>query len=300
MIKNGDDVSFKQNLTLKQINATYDLYQPDVVNKVANHAINDVCLTGYLNKTQLQKELDILASVNSHAHQLSIGIDEAGRGPLLGGVMVAGVLLPSVLSGELTGLSIDAQFIKSPLAGIKDSKKLSEKRRQQYVKAIKNTAIGYVLVDVPAAVIDAINILQASLLGMQLAGDALLKLLANHIHQAIESVQVEILIDGNQLPPLMMHDKSRWQRWLYDEGWQASQIYPQAVIKGDDLYSSISAASILAKVNRDEQMQQLAKRYPNYLIDKHKGYATKTHLLAIAEHGVLPEHRRSFAPINKL
>ncbi|OOS21997.1 ribonuclease HII [Moraxella lincolnii] len=247
-----------------------------------------------------------------NTHTLSIGIDEAGRGPLLGGVMVSAVLLPTILSGTFVQLSDDINFKSSPLAGLNDSKKLTAKRREQYAQAIQDTAIGYVLVDVPAVVIDGINVLQASLLAMQLASDTMLKQISAGVYDVygygdgggvgdksiIKRLQIKPLVDGNRLPSLMMADHHHlWQPLIQTYDWSVSQLCPQAIIKGDMLHSSIAAASILAKVSRDKQMLVLAKRYPQYLIDKHKGYPTQAHLLAIAEHGILPEHRRSFAPI---
>lgn len=313
-----------KRLSLEQVNTMYGLYAPDKLAKIdqADTTAN-IRITAYCHSKRLQAELDSIASHpdgdpnNNRPHTLSIGIDEAGRGPLLGGVMVSAVLLPSGLSGEFAQLSGDDNFNSSALAGINDSKKLTTKRREQYAQAIQDIAIGHVLVDVPAAVIDAINILQASLLGMQLANDTLLKQLsgdirASHGNKTLKQIQITCLVDGNRLPPLMMignpqspppdstHSplhKHPWQHLMQSYGWSASQLCPQAIIKGDGLYSSIAAASILAKVSRDEEMLTLAKRYPHYLIDKHKGYPTQAHLHAIAKHGVLPEHRRSFAPI---
>lgn len=316
-----------KHLRLEQVNAMYGLYAPDKLAKTVTKidqtdTTANIHITACCYPKRLQAELDSITSHpdNSHSdnrpHMLSIGIDEAGRGPLLGGVMVSAVLLPSALSGEFAQLSDDDNFKSSVLAGINDSKKLTAKRREQYAQAIQDIAIGHVLVDVPAAVIDTINILQASLLGMQLANDTLLNqisdgICASHDNTILKQIQIKPLVDGNRLPPLMMADSHHnnidrktynqtWQQLLQTYGWLASQLCPQAIIRGDALHSSIAAASILAKVHRDQQMLELAKRYPHYLIDKHKGYPTQAHLLAIAEHGVLPEHRRSFAPIKKL
>lgn len=322
-----DPLITDERLTFEQVNAIYGLYTADMVNNITHVAseyeTDRISITGYLYPNRLQKELNSPQSSfidgkspnMPNTHTLSIGIDEAGRGPLLGGVMVSAVLLPTILSGTFVQLSDDINFKSSPLAGLNDSKKLTAKRREQYAQAIQDTAIGYVLVDVPAVVIDGINVLQASLLAMQLASDTMLKQISAGIYDVygydgdggvgdksiIKRLQIKPLVDGNRLPSLMMADHHHlWQPLIQTYDWSVSQLCPQAIIKGDMLHSSIAAASILAKVSRDKQMLVLAKRYPQYLIDKHKGYPTQAHLLAIAEHGILPEHRRSFAPIKSL
>ena len=322
-----DPLITDERLTFEQVNAIYGLYTADMVNSITHVAseyeTDRISITGYLYPNRLQKELnrpkssfiDGKSPNMPNTHTLSIGIDEAGRGPLLGGVMVSAVLLPTILSGTFVQLSDDINFKSSPLAGLNDSKKLTAKRREQYAQAIQDTAIGYVLVDVPAVVIDGINVLQASLLAMQLASDTMLKQISAGIYDVygydgdggvgdksiIKRLQIKPLVDGNRLPSLMMTDHHHlWQPLIQTYDWSVSQLCPQAIIKGDMLHSSIAAASILAKVSRDKQMLVLAKRYPQYLIDKHKGYPTQAHLLAIAEHGILPEHRRSFAPIKSL
>lgn len=324
-----DPLITDERLTFEQVNAIYGLYTADMVNSITHVAseyeTDRISITGYLYPNRLQKELnrpkssfiDGKSPNMPNTHTLSIGIDEAGRGPLLGGVMVSAVLLPTTLSGTFVQLSDDINFKSSPLAGLNDSKKLTAKRREQYAQAIQDTAIGYVLVDVPAVVIDGINVLQASLLAMQLASDTMLKQISAGIYDVygygdgdgggvgdksiIKRLQIKPLVDGNRLPSLMMADHHHlWQPLIQTYDWSVSQLCPQAIIKGDMLHSSIAAASILAKVSRDKQMLVLAKRYPQYLIDKHKGYPTQAHLLAIAEHGILPEHRRSFAPIKSL
>lgn len=322
-----DPLITDERLTFEQVNAIYGLYTADMVNSITHVAseyeTDRISITGYLYPNRLQKELNSPQSSfidgkspnMPNTHTLSIGIDEAGRGPLLGGVMVSAVLLPTILSGTFVQLSDDINFKSSLLAGLNDSKKLTAKRREQYAQAIQDTAIGYVLVDVPAVVIDGINVLQASLLAMQLASDTMLKQISAGIYDVygydgdggvgdksiIKRLQIKPLVDGNRLPSLMMTDHHHlWQPLIQTYDWSVSQLCPQAIIKGDMLHSSIAAASILAKVSRDKQMLVLAKRYPQYLIDKHKGYPTQAHLLAIAEHGILPEHRRSFAPIKSL
>ncbi len=180
-----------------------------------------------------------------------IGIDEVGRGPLVGSVVAAAVLWP-----------VDVE-----LAGLTDSKKLSEKKRQSLVESIKNTALAYGIGEASAQEIDTLNILQATFLAMRRA-----------VEQIDQFEIYPLFVDGNHCPG-----------------------YPcTAVVKGDTKRQSIAAASVLAKVYRDAQMYQLHKTYPHYGFDRHKGYPTKAHLTAIQTYGILPEHRRSFKPIAQL
>ncbi len=231
-------------------------------------------------------KLDKLSQTNRKL--LQIGIDEAGRGPLLGSVVVGAVILPTELTGELATLNLSA----TALAQLNDSKKISEKKRNTIYQELQQHATAYVAVNIPVQVIDEINILQASLLGMRLAVCCLLKKISEHIQP--NSVNVEVLFDGNKLPKL---DFSLYQQWGYD----IDKIAPSAVVKGDSKFSSIASASVIAKVQRDEQMYQLAKQYPHYGIEKHKGYPTKAHLLALEEFGIIKnEHRQSFAPVRNL
>ncbi len=177
------------------------------------------------------------------------GVDEVGRGPLVGAVVTAAVILdPS-----------------QPIAGLADSKKLSEKRRLLLAEEIRAKALAWSLGRAEPAEIDELNILQATMLAMQRAVAGL-------------SVQpAHVLIDGNRCPPLPMP--------------------ATAIVGGDGVEPAISAASILAKVARDAEMQDLHQRYPAYGFDRHKGYPTAAHLQAIRQLGVLPEYRRSFAPV---
>lgn len=177
------------------------------------------------------------------------GVDEVGRGPLVGAVVTAAVILDPT----------------RPIAGLADSKALSERRRLQLANAIRSQALAWALGRAEPAEIDALNILQASLLAMRRAVLAL-PLRPDHV-----------LVDGNRLPVLPMS--------------------ATAVIGGDAIEPAISAASILAKVARDEEMRQLHLRHPDYGFDRHKGYPTAAHREAIRRLGVLPEHRRSFAPV---
>lgn len=178
------------------------------------------------------------------------GVDEVGRGPLIGSVVTAAVILPEHYD----------------LPGLTDSKKLSEKRRLALVEQIQQQAIAWCVAEATAAEVDALNVLQASLLAMRRAVEGL-------------SVQPEgVWVDGNRCP-------------------QGLTMSCQAIVKGDLTVPAISAASILAKVARDAQMQQLHEAYPQYGFDQHKGYPTKAHFAALAQYGALPEHRRSFAPV---
>lgn len=183
---------------------------------------------------------------------LLAGVDEAGRGPLIGSVVAAAVIL-------------DPQ---QPIVGLDDSKKLTDKKRQALAIEIKQKSLAWSVAEASAAEIDELNILQASLLAMQRAIDAL------------SPAGEFVLVDGNRLPKSLL-------------------LPALAVVKGDARHPAIAAASILAKVSRDTQLIELDKRYPEYGLAKHKGYPTKAHFAALEEHGVLPEHRRSFTPVKK-
>jgi ribonuclease HII len=183
---------------------------------------------------------------------LVAGVDEAGRGPLVGNVVAAAVILDQ----------------NKPIDGLTDSKKLTAARREQLAELIRETAVAWSVVSIEAAEIDRINILQATMLGMKRSIE-LLSVLPGHV-----------LIDGNRCPDV--------------------DLPATAVIKGDLRVAEISAASILAKVERDAQMLVLHESYPQYGFDKHKGYPTKTHFEALAEYGPCPEHRRSFGPVRNV
>ena len=183
---------------------------------------------------------------------LIAGVDEVGRGPLVGAVVTAAVILDP----------------NNPIEGLGDSKKLSEKKRLLLAQEIKQKALAWSLGRAEPAEIDELNILQATMLAMQ---------------RAIKSLKIRphfVLVDGNRIPEL--------------------DIPAQAIVKGDSLVPEISAASILAKVARDAEMMALDKQFPQYAFAQHKGYSTKLHLEKLAEFGVLPQHRRSFAPVRKL
>ena len=182
---------------------------------------------------------------------LLAGVDEVGRGPLAGDVVTAAVIL-------------DPQ---RPIAGLADSKKLSEKRRQSLYHEIKEKALYWTLGRASVAEIDEINILQATMLAMVRAVDAL-------------AVTPElVLVDGNRLP-----------RWNYKA---------QAVVGGDGRIAAISAASIIAKVTRDAELAELDTLYPGYGFAAHKGYGTAQHLAALKSQGPCPVHRQSFRPVKE-
>lgn len=174
------------------------------------------------------------------------GVDEAGRGPLCGPVCVAAVIL-------------DANH---PINGINDSKKLTEKKREALYPQIIKQALAYKIVFIEPAVIDEINILNATMLGMKQAIEGL------------DFVPALALIDGNCCPK--------------------TELATEAVIKGDAKSASISAASILAKVSRDRYMIALAQEYPQYKLEQHKGYPTKLHYELLDIYGIAPFYRRSF------
>lgn len=180
------------------------------------------------------------------------GVDEAGRGPWAGPVYAAAVILHPA----------------HPIAGLADSKKLSAKKREALFDVIQRDAKAWAIASASAEEIDAINILQASLLAMRRAVEAL----------AIQPHK--ILVDGLHCPKVSMPAR--------------------AIVKGDAKEAAISAASILAKVARDRVMLKLHQQYPHYGFDAHKGYGTAMHIAALDAHGVSPVHRRSYAPIVKL
>lgn len=177
------------------------------------------------------------------------GVDEAGRGPLAGEVYAAAVVIDP----------------ERPLSGVRDSKKLSAARREALAAAVRSQALAWSVASASVAEIDSLNILQASLLAMRRAVEAL----------ALPPDAV--LVDGNRLP--------EWQ-------WRAI-----AVVGGDALVPAISAASILAKVERDAEMLRLDACYPGYGFAAHKGYPTPAHLAALRHLGPSPVHRMSFAPV---
>lgn len=183
---------------------------------------------------------------------LIAGVDEAGRGPLVGSVVAAAVILDP----------------NNPIEGLNDSKKLTEKKREKLFIEIKEKALAWSIAEASHQEIDEINILQASLLAMRRAVEGL-KIPPEHV-----------LVDGSKVP-------------------KGLQMSCDAVVGGDALHAEISAASILAKVTRDHEMVELDQQYPQFGFAKHKGYPTKAHYEAIAEHGVIDQHRRSYGPVKK-
>ncbi|MCT8760016.1 ribonuclease HII [Glaesserella parasuis] len=181
--------------------------------------------------------------------KLIAGVDEVGRGPLVGAVVTAAVILDP----------------NQPIEGLADSKKLSEKRRLALAEEIKAKALCWSLGRAEPDEIDQLNILHATMLAMQRAVAGL-------------SIQPDfVLVDGNRIPTL--------------------PIPAQAVVKGDSLVAEISAASILAKVARDQEMDELDKQFPEYGFAQHKGYPTKLHFEKLESLGATPYHRKSFAPV---
>lgn len=183
--------------------------------------------------------------------QLIAGVDEVGRGPLAGAVVAAAVIL-------------DPQ---NPIAGLTDSKKLTEKKRDALFDEIQEKALAYAIGRAEVEEIDAINILQASMLAMKRA--------VEQLSPAAEYA----LVDGNRVPEL--------------------PCPCEPIIKGDLTEPAISAASILAKVTRDREMVLLDEQYPGYGLAKHKGYPTKDHMQALQTLGPSIIHRRSFGPVKQ-
>ena len=177
------------------------------------------------------------------------GVDEVGRGPLAGPVVAAAVILDPA----------------RPIEGLRDSKQLSEVRRDALSLQIKERALAWAIAGCTPAEIDEINILQASMLAMRRAVEAL------------AVVPQLVRVDGNRCPEL--------------------QMPVEAIVGGDDSIPCISAASIIAKVYRDAEMRRLHAQFPEYGFDRHKGYATVVHLAALEAHGPCVLHRRSFAPV---
>ena len=199
--------------------------------------------------------MDCLASeeiIDSRNGRWIAGTDEVGRGPLAGEVVAAAVILDPAI----------------PIPGLNDSKKLSDKQRQQLVILIEERALALAIGRSSVMEIDVLNILQASLLAMR---------------RAVEALPLRpqlVYVDGNHLPD-----------WRYKS---------KAIVRGDATIPAIAAASVLAKVTRDREMEALDSLYPGYGLAKHKGYPTKQHLEALAKLGPSPIHRKSFAPVSAL
>ncbi len=195
--------------------------------------------------------MDDLFQCDYHGPGLA-GVDEVGRGPLAGDVVAAAVILDPA----------------RPIAGLRDSKKLSAPRREELALLIMERSLAWAVARATVAEIDQLNILQASLLAM---------------YRAVRALQPQpayVLVDGNRLP-----------RWDYAS---------EPVVKGDDRVPAIAAASILAKVQRDGELMELERQYPGYGFAAHKGYPTAAHLEALRTLGVTPVHRRTFGPVRAL
>lgn len=195
-----------------------------------------------------------LDAINAATQRFSLvaGVDEVGRGPLVGDVVTAAVILDP----------------KRPILGLADSKKLSEKKRNELAVLIKQNALSWSIGRANVLEIDQLNILHATMLAMQ---------------RAVEGLDIQpehVLVDGNRCPS-----------WSYSS---------HAVVKGDALFPQISAASIIAKVTRDDEMVTLHKQFPQYGFAAHKGYPTKAHLAALQEHGPLSCYRQSFKPVQSV
>lgn len=191
-------------------------------------------------------------ALNYEKFTLICGVDEAGRGPLAGPVSAAAVILDEL----------------NPIPGLNDSKKLSEKQRERLAPLIRERALAWAVAYATVEEIDQLNILQATLLAMQ---------------RAVQALQIQpqlVLVDGLYCP---------------DTG-----IASEAIVKGDSKVAAISAASILAKISRDTLMLQLHEQYPQYGFAIHKGYPTAAHLAALQAHGISAVHRRSFKPVRVL
>lgn len=183
---------------------------------------------------------------------LVAGVDEAGRGPLAGPVVAAAVILDE----------------RCPIHGLADSKKLTALRREKLFDEIRAKALCCSIAQASVEEIDALNILQATLLAMR---------------RAVEGLRLKpakVLVDGNHVPRL--------------------DVLAKAIVKGDALVPAISAASILAKVTRDRWCAELDVEYPLYGFAKHKGYGTAVHLAALQAHGACPQHRKTFSPVTRV
>ncbi len=188
-------------------------------------------------------------TLNWETYGLVAGVDEAGRGPLAGPVVAAAVILDDL----------------NPIRGLNDSKKLTAKRREALFDEIRARALCCAIAEATVQEIDQLNILQATMLAMK---------------RAVEALRLPpklVLVDGNRLPTLA--------------------IRAEAIVKGDALVPAISAASILAKVHRDRLCEAMHQRYPAYGFDQHKGYGTAQHLAALQAHGPADCHRMTFAPV---
>lgn len=195
-----------------------------------------------------EEKLQYERALQTQGRQWIAGVDEVGRGPLAGPVVCAAVIMP-----------LEEEHL---IVGVDDSKKLSEKKREELAEEIKKRALAYTIVEVDEKIIDEINILEATKIGMK---------------KAIETLSLTpdvVLTDGNMAIDITYEQHS--------------------VVHGDALSYSIGAASIIAKVYRDKMMDEYAKTYPQYAFEKNKGYGTAAHIQAIKEYGLCPIHRKTF------
>lgn len=190
-----------------------------------------------------------------------MGIDEAGRGPLVGAVYTAAVILNPSLS----------------IAGLADSKTLSEPRREELQLKIKSDALAWAIANASVAEIDELNILQATMLAMRRAAAACIQ---KYIVAGGQLKEILAQVDGNRDPLL--------------------SVATECIVKGDSKVAQISAASILAKTARDASMHSLDLEYPQFGFSQHKGYGTARHMQALKQYGPIAQHRRSFAPVREL
>ncbi|MBY0574947.1 MAG: ribonuclease HII [Undibacterium sp.] len=205
-----------------------------------------------MTKSSNSSQSSFLFSLDDYEGEIICGVDEAGRGPLAGPVMAAAVILDPA----------------NPIQGLRDSKKLSEAQRDALAIEIKTHALAWAVAESSEKEIDDLNILQATMLAMR---------------RAVEALKVTpslALIDGNRCPVMAVRS--------------------EAIVKGDDKVQAISAASILAKTARDQALAKLHIEYPEYAFDQHKGYPTVLHLARLKEFGVTPVHRKSYAPVKAL
>jgi len=224
-----------------------------VAEKKSNNVAKDQSINNSKTK-KVKKEKKTLPVFEYPIAYCVAGVDEVGRGPLVGDVVTAAVILDP----------------DNPIDGLRDSKKLSEKKRSILADIIKEKAIAWSIGRASPEEIDTLNILHATMLAMQ---------------RAVQGLVVTpdfVLVDGNRTPTFIGRD---------------GQISAKAVVKGDDRVNEISAASIIAKVARDDEMIALDVLHPEYGFAQHKGYPTKFHLEKIIEHGVLDCYRQSFKPV---
>ncbi|KPF67232.1 ribonuclease HII [beta proteobacterium AAP99] len=198
--------------------------------------------------TALAAQPDLFAALPAHG---VCGVDEAGRGPLAGSVFTGAVILDPA----------------RPIEGLRDSKQLTEARREALAEQIRERALAWAVASASVQEIDRLNILQATLLAMRRAV------------LALKLAPELVLVDGNRLPELPMEAR--------------------AIVKGDALVPAISAASILAKCARDAEARELHAAYPGYGFDLHKGYGTELHMARLHSLGACPAHRASFAPVRE-